>query len=72
MAIDSLVKTGKKLNNRKSGAQAANQLRKRTEAEARQAAYAKLSVEAKFAKAGNKEKKKLLKKAHDALPKHGG
>lgn len=63
MAIDSLVKTGKKLNNRKSGAGAANKLRKRTEAEARQAAYAKVPYETKLAQAGAKEKAKLLAKA---------
>ena len=72
MAIDSLIQKGKKLNNRKSGAGAANKLRKRTEAEARNASYAKLSVEEKFARAGKKEKKKLLKRAHDALPKQAG
>jgi len=60
MAIDSLVKTGKKLNNRKSGAKAANQLRKRTEAEARQAAYAKLSFDHKMQRNSSKVRTKLM------------
>lgn len=62
MAVDSLVKTGKKLNNRKSGAAAAHKLQKRTEAEARQASYAKMTVEQKLAQPalGAKERKKLL------------
>lgn len=54
--------TGKKLNNRKSGAAAANKLRKRTEAEARQAKYAALPLAQKLAGAGAKEKAKLLAK----------
>lgn len=61
MANDDLRPKGKKLNNRKSGAQAAERLRKRTEAEARQAAYTKLPLEAKLARAGVKEKAKLTK-----------
>ena len=63
MAIDALVKTGKKLNNRKSGAGAANKLRKREEAEARNAKYASLPMAQKLANAGAKEKAKLLAKA---------
>jgi hypothetical protein len=63
MAIDSLVKTGKKLNNRKSGAKAAKQLRKRTEAEARNAKYAAIPIAQKLVTAGAKEKAKLLAKA---------
>jgi len=63
MAIDSLVKTGKKLNNRKSGAKAEVQLRKRTEAEARNAKYAALPLAQKLERAGAKEKAKLLAKA---------
>lgn len=64
MAVDSLVKTGKKQNNNKSGAAKADQLRKRTEAEARQEKYAKLSLEQKLAQPalGAKERKKLLAK----------
>lgn len=64
MAIDALVKTGKKLNNRKSGAAAANKLRKRTEAEERQAKYSKLTLEQKLAQPqlGAKERAKLLAK----------
>lgn len=61
MAND-LRPTGKKQNNNKSGAAKANKLRKRTEAEARQASYAKLTVEQKLAQPhlGAKERKKLL------------
>ncbi len=62
MAIDALVKTGKKLNNRKSGAKKANQLRKRTEAEARQAEYAKLPLEKKMERNSSKVRTKLLAK----------
>jgi hypothetical protein len=63
MAIDSLIQKGKKLNNRKSGAAAANKLRKRTEAEVRQSEYAQLPLAQKLAQAGAKEKAKLLAKA---------
>jgi hypothetical protein len=60
MAIDSLVKVGKKLNNRKSGAAAANKLRKRTEAEARNAEYQKLSFDHKMQRNSSRVRTALL------------
>jgi len=62
-----LAKTGKKLNNRKSGAKAAAKARRRTEAEARAAAYAKKSVAEKLKTAGAKERKKLLGKVEKQI-----
>lgn len=64
MAIDLRPKT-KKLNNNTKGVLKANRLRKREEAEARQANYAKLTIEQKLAQPhlGAKERAKLLAKA---------
>lgn len=62
MAQELLRPKTKKLNYRKSGAAAADKLRKREEAEARQAAYAKVPMAQKIDQAGEKEKKKLLAK----------
>ena len=62
MSTENLFRSNKKENNRKSGKQAAHQLKKRTEAEARNAAYAKLSTAEKLKTAGAKVRKKLLAK----------
>lgn len=56
-----LIKAGKKQNNRKSGVQAANQLRKRTEAEARNAEYAKLPLDKKMERNSSKVRTKLMR-----------
>lgn len=61
MAIDQSLVKGKKQNNRTSGAAKALKLRKREEAEARAAAYAKVPYTEKLAKAGAKERAKLEK-----------
>ncbi len=61
---DGLLGKSKKQNNRKSGAAEAKRLRKRKEAEARQAKSDALTVEQKLAKAvvGSKEYNKLVAK----------
>jgi hypothetical protein len=63
-----LVPSGKKLNNRKSGAAADAKARRRREAEERQAKYDKLTLAQKLAQPhlGAKEKAKLLKKQKGA------
>jgi len=53
--------SGKKQNNRKSGAKAENQLRKRKEAEARNTEYAKLTKEQKLARNSTKVQAKINK-----------
>lgn len=53
--------------NHKKGYLAADKLRKRTEAETRQAAYAKVPLKEKLEKAGPKERKKLLAKVENQI-----
>jgi hypothetical protein len=59
MANNDLRPSGPKKNHKK-GYLATDKLRKRTEAVARQAAYAKVPFEQKLAQAGAKERAKLL------------
>lgn len=68
MSTDSLIKAGKKLNNRKSGAKAAAKLQRKIEADERQDKYSKLTVAQKLAQPhlGAKERKKLLAKQAEA------
>lgn len=60
MAVDQSLVKGKKQNNRTSGAAKANKLRKREEAETRNAAYAKLPLDKKMERNSSKVRTKLL------------
>lgn len=62
MAIDQTLVKGKKQNNRTSGAAKALKLRKREEAEARNAEYAKLPLDKKMERNSSKVRTKLLLK----------
>lgn len=62
MAIDQTLVKKKRQNNRTSGAAKALKLRKREEAEARNAEYAKLSLEKKMERNSSKVRTKLLLK----------
>lgn len=61
MAVDQSLIKGKKQNNRTSGAAKALKLRKREEAEARNAEYAKLSCEKKMERNSSKVRTKLMR-----------
>jgi len=69
MSTETLIKTGRKQNNRKSGKLEEHRKQLRLEAQERQAKYDKLTIDQKLAQPhlGAKERKKLLVKKQNQI-----